>query len=128
MQYFRKAMAAPASLPEFKGNVMAVQTAPYWDDDLESLRTRLETLWPNVDAMAAEEVKKNPKMTGSEFEAFKMKAQAEHFTPGEWKRLQAGAPTAAIIISAPRRSWRLSARALPRQWWIFRRPKSIKSK
>jgi alpha-galactosidase len=44
MQYFRKAMAAPASLPEFKGNVMAVQTAPYWDDDLESLRTRLETL------------------------------------------------------------------------------------
>jgi hypothetical protein len=41
--------------------------------------------------MAAEEVKKNPKMTGSEFEAFKMKAQAEHFTPEEWKRLQAGA-------------------------------------
>ena len=90
MQYFRQAMAAPASLPEFKGNVVAVQTAPYWDDDLETLRTRLEALWPKVDKMAAEEVKKNPKMTGSEFEAFKMKAQAEHFTPEEWKRLQAG--------------------------------------
>ena len=30
-------------------------------------------------------------MTGAEFEAFKLKAQAEHFTPEEWKRLQAGA-------------------------------------
>jgi len=28
---FRKAMAAPAAMPEFKGNVVAVQTAPYWD-------------------------------------------------------------------------------------------------
>jgi len=91
MQYFRQAQLAPAALPEFKGNVAAVQTAPYWDDDLETLRTRLEALWPKVDAMAAEEVKKNPKMTGEEFEAFKLKAQAEHFTPEEWKRLQAGA-------------------------------------
>ena len=31
----RKAMAAPAEMPEFKGNVMAVQTADYWDDELE---------------------------------------------------------------------------------------------
>ena len=69
--------------------MVAVQTAPYWDDALEALRTRLEALWPKVDAMAAEEVKKNPKMTGSEFEAFKLKAQAEHFTPEEWTRLQA---------------------------------------
>ena len=34
MQYFRQAMAAPASLPEFKGNVVAVETAPFWDDDI----------------------------------------------------------------------------------------------
>ena len=31
---FRKAMAAPADLPEFKGNVIAVPTAPFWDDDI----------------------------------------------------------------------------------------------
>mgnify|MGYP001186505329 CR=1 FL=1 len=31
---FRQAMAAPADLPEFKGNVVAVQTAPLWDDAL----------------------------------------------------------------------------------------------
>jgi len=34
---FRKAMAAPAAMQEFKGNVVAVQTAPYWDDDLAVL-------------------------------------------------------------------------------------------
>lgn len=28
---FRKAMAAPADMPEFKGNVLAVPTAPFWD-------------------------------------------------------------------------------------------------
>lgn len=31
---FRKAMAAPAELPEFKGNVFAVATAPFWDNDI----------------------------------------------------------------------------------------------
>ena len=28
---FRKAMAAPAAMPEFQGNVVAVETAPFWD-------------------------------------------------------------------------------------------------
>jgi alpha-galactosidase len=40
--YFRQAQAAPASLPEFKGNVVAVQTAPFWDDDLATLQARAE--------------------------------------------------------------------------------------
>ena len=34
---FRKAMAAPAALPEFKGNVVAVQTAPFWDEKLGAI-------------------------------------------------------------------------------------------
>ena len=33
----RPAMAGPAAIPEFKGNVAAVQTAPYWDYAMESL-------------------------------------------------------------------------------------------
>lgn len=31
---FRKAMAAPAQEPEFKGNVIAVETAPFWDYEI----------------------------------------------------------------------------------------------
>ncbi len=34
LDLFRQAMAAPAALPEFQGNVAAVQTAPFWDDAL----------------------------------------------------------------------------------------------
>lgn len=42
MLNFRHAMAAPASLPEFKGNVAAVETAAFWDDDLAALQSRAE--------------------------------------------------------------------------------------
>ncbi len=34
---FREAMAAPASMPEFKGNVAAVQTAPFWSEELAAI-------------------------------------------------------------------------------------------
>jgi alpha-galactosidase len=81
--YFRQAQAAPASLPEFQGNVVAVQTAPYWDDDLEALQTRMDANWPKVDARVAAE--KNDSWEN------KMKVMAENFKPEEWKRLRAGA-------------------------------------
>jgi hypothetical protein len=34
---FREAEAAPANLPEFVGNVVAVRTAPFWDDRLGAI-------------------------------------------------------------------------------------------
>lgn len=34
MAEFRQAMAAPATLPEFQGNVIAVPTAPFWSEEL----------------------------------------------------------------------------------------------
>lgn len=37
---FRNAMAAPASLPEFKGNVTAVRTAPFWDMRLKEIQEK----------------------------------------------------------------------------------------
>ena len=39
---FRKAMAAPADLPEFKGNVVAVETAPFWDHDIAAAEPKQE--------------------------------------------------------------------------------------
>jgi alpha-galactosidase len=83
IKHFRQAMAAPASLPEFRGNVVAVQTAPWWDDDLEALQARMDGYWPKVDARVAAE--KNTSWEN------KMKVMAENFKPEEWKRLRAGA-------------------------------------
>ncbi|MEE3372663.1 MAG: sialate O-acetylesterase [Planctomycetota bacterium] len=39
---FRQAMAAPASMPEFKGNVTAVLTENYWDPELKKLAAKWE--------------------------------------------------------------------------------------
>ena len=37
---FRKAMAAPAKMPEFKGNVVAVDTSPFWDTVIEAAQPK----------------------------------------------------------------------------------------
>jgi hypothetical protein len=41
-QGFRDAMAAPAKLPEFKGNVANVLTENYWDHQLAAVRGKKE--------------------------------------------------------------------------------------
>jgi hypothetical protein len=46
---FRTAMAAPASQPEFEGNVVAVRTAAYWDMELVALRAREDKIKSRVD-------------------------------------------------------------------------------
>ena len=37
---FRKAMAAPAALPEFQGNVTAVETSPFWSEELGAIANK----------------------------------------------------------------------------------------
>lgn len=82
---FRLAQKAPTSLPEFQGNVRAVETAVFWDEELDALHTRMEKYWPKVDAKVAEQKKKDPKADAWEN---KMKLMAEYFSPEEWKRLK----------------------------------------
>ncbi|MDP1559989.1 MAG: sialate O-acetylesterase [Pirellulaceae bacterium] len=80
MMHFREAQRKPAALDEFKGNVLAVETAPFWDDELEELSTRMDTYWPAVDAKVAEE-------QDDSWEN-KMKHMAKNYTPAEWERLK----------------------------------------
>jgi alpha-galactosidase len=42
MRNFREAQRTPSRLDEFRGNVIAVETAPFWDDELERLVDRKE--------------------------------------------------------------------------------------
>ncbi len=39
-QAFREAMTAPSLLPEFKGNVFAVPTAPFWSEELGAIEEK----------------------------------------------------------------------------------------
>ena len=58
---------------------------------------------------------KNPNMSGPAFEAFNMKAQAEHLTPEEWKGLRPSVSNGGTIISVPPGLRRPLARPLPRR-------------
>jgi alpha-galactosidase len=84
--HFRQAQAAPASLPEFKGNVVAVETAPYWDDDLDALQRRME----KVNEKLYREFRKDPSLKRAAKEEGRKKAIEEQFKPEELKRLKAG--------------------------------------
>jgi Carbohydrate esterase, sialic acid-specific acetylesterase len=50
-EVFRKAMAAPADMPEFKGNVIAVETAPFWDQDIAAAEPKQDA-YNNIVNMA----------------------------------------------------------------------------
>jgi hypothetical protein len=79
-KHFREAQEDVAKLREFRGNVLAVQTAPYWDDKLQALQERMESYWMDVDAKVAEE-------NDTSWEN-KMKHMAKNYKPAEWKLLQ----------------------------------------
>jgi hypothetical protein len=84
---FRRAQAAPASLPEFRGNVKVVETSPFWDDDLDALQQRMERL---NDTLEREFRDHDPKPTEDEKERARETARAEQFTPEELTRYRAG--------------------------------------
>ncbi len=83
-QYFREAQAAPALLPEFRGNVVAVPTAPFWSDDLEELQERRERLQARV----RQEARKKPEAKRASSEKALQARLAETFTPEELRRLR----------------------------------------
>lgn len=63
-QNFRDAMAAPASLAEFQGNVTAVSTDPYWDMRLDEIAARMNRV-RNMARMLRTKNKNHPNKDGS---------------------------------------------------------------
>jgi Carbohydrate esterase, sialic acid-specific acetylesterase len=86
MMHFRQAQRKPGTLDEFKGNVVVVETAPFWDDDLDALAQRMDRLNGKLDAG----FKKDPKMTPEAKDEARRRAIDEQFKPEELKRLKAG--------------------------------------
>jgi alpha-galactosidase len=82
--HLRQAQLAPTRLPEFRGNVVAVETAAFWDDELEALQQRLERVHEEFDR----EAERNPKWTDEERDAQRAKAVPKEFSRDELKRLE----------------------------------------
>jgi alpha-galactosidase len=89
---FREAMAAPAALPEFKGNVIAVPTAPFWSEELGAIdkkRAQVSQMSFYLNSKHKDYANADGKMTDEQKRAFLKDYEAKLISPAEaalWKR------------------------------------------
>lgn len=92
MVAFRQAMAAPADMPEFKGNVVAVQTAPFWSDelgDIDAKRAQVSQMNYFLNSKHKDHANADGKMTDEQKKEYLKKFEAELITPEDlalWNR------------------------------------------
>jgi alpha-galactosidase len=92
MTAFRQAMAAPASLPEFQGNVIAVPTAPFWSDELGAIdakRAQLSQMRWFLDSKHKDHPNADGHMTDAQKQQYLKDFEAKLISPAEealWKR------------------------------------------
>jgi alpha-galactosidase len=94
---FRKAMAAPAALPEFKGNVAAVETAPFWSEELGAIdkkRERLRQMRSFLDSKHKDYANADGHMTEEQKREHMKKFEADLISPAEAALWQRGASNA----------------------------------
>ena len=84
-QNFRDAMAAPALLPEFKGNVAAVLAEKYWDRELKAARAKEGEL-----KQRAKKLAKEGNLKPAEEKAALEKLRAEGLTERERQVMEKG--------------------------------------
>jgi hypothetical protein len=88
-QNFRDAMAAPAALPEFMGNVTAIRTEKYWDRELKLARSK-----ENEVKEKAKKLAKEQKLKSAEERALVEKKRAEFLSERERLVLEEGVSNA----------------------------------
>ena len=94
---FREAMAAPASLPEFKGNVTAVQTGPFWDEKLGEIDKKygkVKQMGHLLKTKNKNTPNKDGTMSAAEQKEYLKKFEAEQITPEEMELRKRGASNA----------------------------------
>ena len=85
-QNFRDAMAAPATMPEFENNVVAVLTENYWDMEATELRKRERSLKPQFNEIS--ESIKSGKTTREVGDAKTQQLYADNFNMRELEILK----------------------------------------
>lgn len=89
---FRKAMAAPAKLPEFRGNVIAVETAPFWSEELgaiDSKRDQVRQMSYFLNSKHKDHANADGKMSEEQKREYLKEYEAKLISPEEaalWKR------------------------------------------
>ena len=92
MVNFREAMTAPSLLPEFQGNVTAVQTAPFWSMELGAIDAKygqVSQMGYFLDSKHKDHPNADGHMTDVEKQNYLKKFEADLISPQEvalWKR------------------------------------------
>ena len=84
-QNFRNAMAAPAALPEFQGNVAAVLTEKFWDRELSNAKSK-----ENEVKQKAKKLASDSKLPPAEERALQEKMRSEELTERELQVIDKG--------------------------------------
>jgi hypothetical protein len=85
MGHFQQAQAAVADIPEFKGNVVAVQTGKYWDHELEALVEKSSKV-----EQKKSELQYKDGLTGAALQKAYAEYRAANMTPKEEEILKKG--------------------------------------
>lgn len=111
---FRKAMAAPASLPEFKGNVAAVETAPFWSEELDLIDQKRAKV-KQMGHLLKVKAKGHPNEDGAIDEAaqkeYLKKFEAELISPEEAAKWTRGASNAGYHYLGSAKTFALMGKA-----------------
>ncbi len=89
---FRSAMTAPSLLPEFKGDVTAVPTAPFWSEELGAIDEKygkVRQMNYYLDSKHKDHANADGKMTPEQKREYVKKYEADLISPAEvalWKR------------------------------------------
>jgi alpha-galactosidase len=111
---FRRAMAAPALMPEFQGNVAAVETAPLWADELGAIdekRAQISQMRWFLDSNHKDHPNADGQMTQEQINEFLEKYAAELISPAEAALWERGASNAGYHYLGCAKTFALMGRA-----------------
>ena len=94
---FQRAMTAPSLLPEFKGNVAAVPTAPFWAEELSVIdekRGKVKAMAATLKNKGKNGPNKDGTMTDAQQKEYLKKYEAEVISPEEAAKWTRGASNA----------------------------------
>jgi hypothetical protein len=111
---FREAMTAPFLLPEFKGNVTAVQTAPFWSEELGAIddkRAEVRQMGFQLNSKNKNHANADGHMTEQQKRDYLKDFEAKLISPAEAALWQRGASNAGYHYLGCAKTFALMGRA-----------------
>lgn len=120
---FRKAMAAPAALAEFQGNVIAVETAPFWSEELGAIADKHEQVRQMsyyLNTKHKDHANADGQMTEQQKRDYLKQFEAKLISPAEAALWQRGASNAGYHYLGCAKTFALMGRAFAEAALKFR--------